>query len=81
MRVEGRGWHRDRLLFLRPRSHDRLLLARLLIGQGQFANVVCLMAGDIPIVVNFLPLVGILTEQDAESTPESAIVDRVEGFS
>lgn len=39
------------------------------------------MAGDIPIVVDFLPLIGILTEQDAESTPESAIVDRVEGFS
>ena len=56
-------------------------MARLLIGQSQFADMVCLMTGDIPIVVYFLPLIGILTEQDADSAPESAVVDRVESFS
>lgn len=81
LQIEGGGWHSNGLLFLGPRSEDGLLVARLLIGQSQFADMVCLMTGDIPIVVYFLPLIGILTEQDADSAPESAVVDRVESFS
>ena len=50
------------------------------VGRTDLADSIGFVAVDTPILVDFEPFVGVLAEQDAQTSPETPILNAVEGF-